>query len=290
MKKREKVIALVILILLLTNMMVYSQVKHLKQDLNQVHQLISNVENRFNSIDNHINRTLNNIEREHQWIIDKDYKIINQNDAYKHAKVSMTWMLRELEKGSQVSVLYGVEDQETREVETWDKVEAIEKDGLNYGVNLDLSYTNNYVLQVVAENNHGVKSEKLQEIDLYDRLIERIEIDADFRSMSSDKAEYRVDISNFYRGEEQLKINSAKANIYLGNQLLEAVNLNDEAEKDQMAAGDVEFWTYSGTVALKDVLQDKEVYDLEEIHRQLKIKVTLKDHLGMEYKGESREW
>lgn len=289
MKKREKVIALVILVLLLTNMMVYSQVKHLKQDLNQVHQLISNVENRFSSIDNHINHTLNNIEREHQWIIDKDYKIINENEAYKNAKVSVTWMLRELEKGSQVSVLYGIKDQKTREVETWDKVEAIEKDGLNYEVNLDLSYTNNYVLQVVAENNHGIKSEKLQEIDLHDRLTDRMEIDADFQGMSPDKAEYRVDISNFYRGEEQLKIKLAQANIYLGDQLLETINLNDKAEKDRMGMGDIEFWTYSGDVALMDVLQNKDVYDTEEIYRQLKIKVTLKDQLGMEYKGESRE-
>ena len=66
-------------------------------------------------------------------------------------------------------------------------------------------------------------------INLYDELMDRMDFEAYFPSMSHSEIEVYARIENFYRGLEALKIKRAKANIYYEGKVIKTINLTDIA-------------------------------------------------------------
>ncbi|QXM06911.1 hypothetical protein [Crassaminicella indica] len=284
MRKKEVAISIVIAILLALNIRMGYKLQEMQNSIEKVKSSVNHLDGRFSSIDRDIKMTLYDIRREHVWIIDKDYDIVNIDDKFDQAKVTFNWTFRDLGKNEKVYVLYGEEN--NGEIEKWSKIEAIHIGGLNYKAKAKLSYDKNYEFQVVAENKNSKKTGKLEDIDLYNKLMNRIDFEVYFPTMSNSQVEVFARIQNFYRGLEKLKIKSAKANIYYKEKLIKSVDITDVAEKECLH-GEIDKWEYSNIFELDELFKD---VGFEEMVDNVKIQIVVKDYLGREYKSKLEDF
>ncbi|QZY55786.1 hypothetical protein [Crassaminicella profunda] len=284
MKKKEVVMTIAIAVLLVLNIRTGYKLQELQNTLSSVKSSINHLHGSFGSIDSNIRETLADIRKEHMWIVDKDYDLFNVENKFEQAKITFNWTFRELGKNDKVYVLYGEEN--NRQVEKWNKLEPIPVDGLNYKGEVNLFYDKNYQFQVVAENSNSKKTEKLMNINLYDELMDRMDFEAYFPSMSHSEIEVYARIENFYRGLEALKIKRAKANIYYEGKVIKTINLTDIAKK-KYRHGDIDTWEYENTFKFNDLFKNMTYSELED---HPKIQIIVQDYTGREYKSKLRDF
>ncbi|MBF8983909.1 hypothetical protein IZY60_10195 [Lutibacter sp. B2] len=283
MKKKEMGMTIAIAVLLILNIITGYKLREIQNSISKVSSSVNNIDGKINGIYGTVSNTISEVRKEQMWIVDKDYDIINVEDQFKEAKITFNWTFRELGKNEKVYVLYGEEN--NGEIEKWNKIESTHIAGLNYKTEIDLSYDKNYEFQVVAENANSKKTEKLEKIDLYDQLMNRMYFEEDFQSMNNSEVEVYARIENFYRDLKALKIKSAKVNIYYEEKLLKSIDITEMAEKES-PQGDIDKWEYRNTFKFEELFKNINFEESDKV----KIQIIAKDYTGREYKSKLEDF
>ncbi len=268
MKRKDVVLVIGIIILIFLNFRTNSNLEKMKKDLTRD---INDASRLIDELRRNINYDINEMMQEQEWIINKDYKILDIDKNFENAKVLINWSLRENYKDAQVSIVYGEKVEGTDDVAEWKKKEATKLNGLNYQVELDLSPKNNYAFIIESDSDEQIKNDNLMDLDLGFRVNNRVYIRESGWGYgpSNKELEWDVTIENDYLGVEGLKVKSIKANIYINDELIETKEIFSELDiKDDKQK---EYITYSQ----KNIKDDNDKFIVE---------FDIEDRLGNIYK------
>lgn len=302
--KNKIVLGILFGVLLLSNYRLLFLVDDMGEDVEQIENMVRILGEDMKNIETDVNRSVKRLIEEKRWLYNVEADIKSVSEDMKNARISVSWSIRELDKNASVYLLYGVLDEKSREVAEWKEVNVQDSDKLSYKVELDLPFMNNYEFKVLAKSDDRTISQKLDEINALDRLIDRMDIDPyEKRKTTSENhvilkfyvdVDNRYDLSHLGRGiegvnEDLLKIKNVKVKIYSNDTLKEEIEIykdgkivdeeNGEYNERFKSERDIklERIEYSSTIEYDSVEDSYEV-----------IEVIVEDYLGRSYVKKSR--
>lgn len=242
-----------------------------------------------------LSKNLNDIGLNQQWVINKNYKILNIDKNYKNATIMIFGSLKELENNSKIYLLYTKLNKTNNEDTEWIKKPLEVYYGLKFKKKLVLPYKENYKFKILAEGPNKSKSEELLNIFFKNEMENRIYTHIFANKISKYDNNFSLDISidNNYKGEKRFKIKNIKINVYNDNQISNTISVYENGstirsslitelpiydknnELVDMDDGDIEKLNFS--VKIKSRKEFKE-------SNNVKFEVILYDYMGERYK------
>lgn len=286
MNKDRKWIIILLVATLLVNIYQNIRISELERYIKNQNSIFNRLSDDINRIDGNVYNALNTWELENRWIRSTGYEINSISEDLESMTVSIHWDFNNLKNNEKVYLNIGKSTDKNLEDISWEKIEIESADNLHYEKQLTLPFKAYYTIEVLAENSSEMRSDKLLEIDAYNRLINRIQVDGTIRK-NGDNIRFWTrlvntnTVFNLFNDEEskvmpeQLKIHEAELDIYVKGEILETVDLIEEGEHDKFDEKDIEFLEYEKVFESPDFSQE----DVEAI-----VRVT--DNLGLEHEIE----
>lgn len=188
MKKGNTAILVLLVLSLWMNFKTGSEVRQIRNELNNLNHSISN---QINAISSNVYNAAKAMEEKAKWVREASFELIRANDDYSAFGAVLDFTLNERRKGEELNVFL-ISDEDGSRV----KIPVPESDGLSRQVMLELD-KKDYVLEIMGSGEAGSRSEKLTAIPLRNAVDNRITIDG---QIPSQKFSYNPDIGtiNFY--------------------------------------------------------------------------------------------
>lgn len=275
---------LIIISIVMVSMMMMSIQNWLK--LKMIENQLSHLQGQLYSVDSSVNRVYGEI----YWANERDrmigqynYTIDNINEAYEKALVKIDVHFNQLPNEANAYLMY--RNIEAEDIQ-WNTVALIQQGGLNYAAEVELSYEENYGMQLVIESSIEKYSEELSTLNLKDQLNERITIiTRPTRSDSTGNLAFFVSVHNYYDNKEIMKLKDLQAYVYYQEKIIKEINLLELGQLSPFGEPKTEFWEYEGNLKIPNV---KDIDFMKEVI----IEVIAMDHLGKEYRQsfDGRHW
>ena len=289
MKKNEKVMLALLAVLLWMNFSSGLRIGRIEDRLDGINLNMRHIQENAMETRGQVKRSLEDFEKEHRWIANSSVDVTDYNWELNTVKVRADWVFNELEKDSNVYLMYGEKDDISGQVKSWHQIEAKNIGALNYEADMELSYESNYGMQIMAQKGDAQRSHVLRDLKIKENIENRIEVDGYMNSISSSgKGSIRVNVDNFFGDVEELKINSAFAYVYFKDKLIYKVDVLKEADRfsdDEIEDKGFEEYELRKEIHLDELIKDFKEYDFDEIRNNIEVEVVVKDGLGIEYKG-----
>jgi len=157
-KSGQKISVILIVLLLLINFLLTLNLSHFRRETyDSLNGLKRNVNDIMGSLSNAIGRIRYEINEANSWLIESIIKIDEEKSVDGKVFVNFHWTFSEMDKDSEVYMLYRIKDQE------WNWHYIIQDRGLNYTSVLELDPTREYEYQVIAESGK-IKSTEIMSI------------------------------------------------------------------------------------------------------------------------------
>lgn len=279
MSKREVMLIVAIGVLLIFSLLSYNKINDLENKM----YALDHMQNQFQSVNSSVQNISSNVEmkmndflKEQLWIPEKGYEMINVDIEGDTIDVIIQWSLRDKLHDEKITFLYR-EESDTE----WIELDVSSHSGLNYSLEYTFPLRGNYETQVVATTENGMRSENLLDLRFKEQLDRRINTHAIIHQGGSDHFDVNIDIHNrvdheFVLGkdEENLKIKSAKAFLYVNGKMIKELNLlkqNQDHHSDR----------YSESIYYHDYFTLAEV-GIDEAEN-VELQVIVEDGLGLKY-------
>lgn len=284
MNKQGKLIVVLVAILMIISLYQNSMLSKIRNELENQRYSLQRVAEDINQIDSSVYRTLDEWERENRWIRDSYYRVESISEDLSTMTVSIIWDFNSLGTNEDVYLNIGRYDRNGTIANSWEKIDVEPVADLHYEKVLTLPFKANYDIEVIAESEDEKRSAELTKIEVYERLINHIDIDSNIRT-ASDRMYLSINLFNmtnkkigrYFEKEdmtEQFLIEKATLEIYVKGKLFETVDLLKEGEIDDFDE-DVEVIDYTKTFESPDFEKN-----------ELKAKVKIIDKLGLEFEKE----
>lgn len=287
MKKHEKIMMGMLIILFLSTMNINNKITRFVNDTqhkqNNMQSEINRLSISMRDIQNNIATTMEEIKAENLWVSKKEYNVLVIDDHYENIELLLQWQFRELNKEEEIYLIYSEKDENIVNDPQWKKIQLTHAEGLNYEMKLNLPYRKNYEFQLMAETSRGIRSQSLFELSFKENFENRIGGYAEvlpFRGQN-EKIDIHIGVFNslydpqLYPNVDKLKMKSAKANIYVQGQLKETIDLMEQGD-DRWESSQDESINHFANLQLENV---------ENISREdIEVEIIVEDYLGNIYK------
>lgn len=230
---KDKLLWGVLATILFLNITIYFRMDRIINRLDTNNDRIENVSTKVDNIHSDVINTMDKIYNENKWIYNADYSILDITKDLENVTFTLKWSLRDLDKYSEVYLLYGEEEENSNQVTRWEEVLAEDIENLNYKAQLTLPYKKNYQFKVVAKNYKSIKSGEMMKIDFLSKLNDRIKIVANPQSKrisnSHVNLNFSINVENRYGLIDEnlgnlvdnnlLKLKTIKVKIYSNNKV-----------------------------------------------------------------------
>jgi cell division protein FtsB len=290
-------------VLVILNIKMYLDINKTHAKLNGISNEVQNLNNNINNIESNVSNTMRKIYNNNQWLYNSDYFISDLSKDLEKVTVTLKWSLHDLNKGSKIYLLYGVEDNKNGDVAKWNEVPAEDLGNLNYQSQLALPFRNNYQFKVISKNDETIVSERLTEINFLSSLNNRIDINitpqqkscsgnhVNFKFSTSIDNRYDLEFGKFISGidENLLKIKNIKLKIYSNEQLKEEIQILKDGEIVDKNASFEEPFKNHNDIKLQRIEYETNIeYDSTSDSNE-KVEVIVEDYMGTTYNDMSHE-
>lgn len=276
-KLSNKILIGFLVIFLALDAIILIKFNNITEDVNRNFNKLSYLEKNIDEISDNLNK----IGSKQDWIINKDYKILEIDKDYKNVRVMVYGNLNELENNSKLYLLYGKVGKVSIEDIKWIKVPLNVSYGLRFSKELKLPYKDDYRFKILSEGPTKVKSEELLYVFLKNDIKNRLNIHIfeDTNSSDKDTVSLNVNIENDYKAQEKFKIKNVIVNVYSDNKLHEAINIYKDGEVIKDSKIKELSIDKKDSNEDKNDLINKEENDIEKLSYNVKIKKDLKDNV-----------
>lgn len=234
-------------------------INSLKNTIKNMHNQIATLDNQLGSRINDMNQSLNTFKEEQKWAHNADYKILEYNNKTGEVKLRVTWSLREVPPSTKIILSYSEKNSNPEGGANWNKVKADNDTALNYSGEIYLSPKKNYIFKVQSEGTVSARSDDLMQLPLKDIIENRLSLVPHMGSKKGPRYDHHGYLVNRFKGSEFLKLKSAKADVYLDNQLVNTVELfkapleeiEDDTIKKYDLNSDSELWLNEDAIWIK---------------------------------------
>lgn len=276
-KLSSKILIGFLVMFLVLDAVILIKFNNITEDVNRNFNKLSYLEKNIDEISDNLNK----IGSKQDWIINKDYKILEIDKNYKNVTVMVYGNLNELENQSRLYLLYGKVSRVSVEDIKWKKVPLNVSYGLRFSKQLKLPYKEDYRFKILSEGPTKVKSEELLYVFLKNDIKNRLNthIFEDTNSSDKDTVSLNVNIENNYKAQEKFKVKNIIVNVYFDNKLHQAINVYKDGGliKDSKIKELHIDRKYSNED--KDNLINKQENDIEKLNYNIKIEKDLKDNV-----------
>ena len=161
--KNNKILIVVIVLLLATNLLTYMKVGRLEDDLNRVNNNLFGIDRSIGEISNNVSRELYEFKMENAWTRKARAEAVSYNEDTETAGVKVEVEFNELGKDELIYVV--VQDSQGSIVKRMDVTGEL-KDTLNLVADFDLAMGQDYAISIIAETQVGKRSEELGNVRL----------------------------------------------------------------------------------------------------------------------------
>lgn len=287
MDKTKKILIALLIILLLSNVIMYNEIK-------KINNIIVNMNNYIYSLDsqlNNISSNVNSLRNKEKLIQSQSYDINNIDEAYEKADVNFKITFNKLSEDAIAYVLYRkyksynyefIQDSNITDDEKWNKVKLEKIEALDYKTQIQLSYDYNYEMQVYVEGDKISETERLSSIDLLNKLNLRLDINSHFNTISSNGTmSYIVEVENNYRDDDKLKLKSIVSRVYYKDKLIDEIDILEDGESKDFEHMPLERWSYNGNTSF-------EPEDNSDPSEYIHFETVVIDKMGKKYVKEFR--
>lgn len=281
--------------------------KNLKNEISNLVGQIQGINMQVNNQTANINNVLESFKEDNQWVSSKSFgwRIVGYDKTSGLLRTHISWTFKELAPNSQVFLSYGEapfnphSQVEHQNVEKWSKVRAKAEDALSYSAEVMLSPEKFYRLMVQSEGGGTVKGQDIQDINMGDLIQNRFMLLPGMDAKKGPRYESHIYLVNRSSKSDSLKIKSAKAEVYVNNELESIVELHKASENELSDGRLMDFQAKEGSEVW---LNDEAVWVKGEEnwvktgegtwvnkgkiqkHGPLRIDFTIIDELGITYK------
>ncbi|SHH88063.1 hypothetical protein [Clostridium grantii] len=246
MEKKEKFAIVLIIILLISNMLMFKILNQVDNKMMTVQEQSGQLRQDIDSISKSVNDSVKELSDEQKWLKIESQNIMSISDDLKQATIQLKWGLRELNSGDKVYLIYGSYKENIDEINKWELVEVEQKDVLSYEETLTLETDKNYYFKVEVINKSKTIIENLTSIELTSMFKERIETQTYFKSRTDKSIEVYLNVVNDSnlrtitskdllineQTKELFKIKNIKYRVYINNEIvLEKILLKEGIEE-----------------------------------------------------------
>lgn len=303
--KNKVIIGILFGVLLISNFRMYLLVNNMNEKVEDIEGIVRIINDSMDDVESDVYRSVNRLVEEKRWLYDIETEVKAVSEDLKNAKLAVSWSVRELDKGASMYLLYGVRDETSNEVAEWKEVSVPDSDDLSYRIELNVPFVNNYRFKVLARGDNRSISQELDEIDLLDKLEDRMDIDIDPNGKTSSgkhvKFSFDVDVYNIYDFRHIGQVNDG----FNGN-LLRIKNINLKVYSNDVLKKEIALYEDGKVVDNGDEVSyhkgPKHIRDMnvEEIEHSLTleydsvedsdevVEVIVEDYLGRTYTEKSR--
>lgn len=246
MGKKEKFSIILIVILLVSNLLLFKMLSKVDNKIMDIQDQNSVLREDIDSISKDVNESVKEFTDEQRWLKLQSQDILSFSDDLKEANVKIKWSLRELNKGDKVYLIYGSYNNNPSEIEDWKIVLINEDNNLNYEENLTLRTNKNYYFKVEVKNSSKTIIENLTNIELNNMIEDRIQVQSYFKTRTKTNINMHMNVvnnNNLMKNtvgdinlsqeiENKLKIKNLSYDIYIdGEKILTKQLLKDGLEE-----------------------------------------------------------
>lgn len=238
--KNNKILIVVIVLLLATNLLTYMKVGRLEDNLNRVKNNLSGIDRSIGEISNNVSRELYEFKTENAWTRKARAEAVSYNEESETAEVKVEVEFNELGKDELIYVV--VQDSQGSIVKQMDVTSEL-KDSLNLVSDFDLAMGQDYTLSILAESNVAKRSEELGSVRLSNIMKEVLYVDGhiweieydengDYKSASMDIMIHTFMAKESFIGDyfKNREIVSMVGEIHADERLLETIDFTENDE------------------------------------------------------------
>ncbi len=300
MKKNVAYIIIGVLIVgvLISNFRLYSLIADMNRDMRDMEYIVRNIDGNMNNIESKVYNSVNRLIEEKRWLYDVETRVKDISEDLKDATVALSWSVRELDKDAGMYLLYGVENEKSREVTEWKEISVQDSGDLSYRVELNLPFVNNYRFKVLAKGKDKTISQELDEIDFLDTIGERLDIDPQFNSKSAIGNHVNLGFSvyvrnrydfNYWKGSVEsfdvniLKIKNIKVRVYSNERLKKEIEIYKDGKVIDENASYSDPYKGDRDIKREEIDYDVNIeFDSVEDSYEM-VEVIVEDYLGRTY-------
>lgn len=226
---------------------------------------------------NYIREELHKINEKEKLISSHDYFIENINNNYEKANVEVEVEFSRLKNNSTPYLIYSIQGNENSS----EKVELTNDTGLKYKAELVLSYSHNYDVQMIIENDEEIISEELSSIELLGDFNNRLSLVVWPKEYKENKKiEYEIQIFNDLGDDSQLGLEEVKADVYYIDKKIDSIDIIENG-KEIKNDSTYQEWTFKDTFNIEDIKD-------ENVQEKILFKFRVVTGIGKEYKLERK--
>lgn len=255
--KRENFLMIGIIVLIILNFYSFSKMNDLQEDINQfqnIRQDIQSVNDSVSQVSVELEDKLTKFTKDNAWIQDKTSTVKTFNLNENTINLVLTWKLKELSKGENISFFYRSEN-ETE----WHEIKVETNDSLSFSIEQEFSPDKNYETKIVASSSDGgARGEEFLPLDIQQQIQEHVMIDPMIIGTVPNHYDINIDIRNSLKSElfgdqplHEFNLLKAEAIIYVDEKVKEKIDLLKKSAKGKEDS-DTQILKYTKTVNLED--------------------------------------
>jgi hypothetical protein len=156
--KNNKLLIVMLVLLLISNVLTYGRVGRLENDLSNVKNNLYHMDNNIREISNDVSWQLNRFTEENAWTRMARAEAVTYNEANETAGVEIKVEFNELRVDEEISIL--VQDDKGNLMDSIEATDALNKT-MNLNLTFDLPMGKDYTLSVVGQSAQGRRSDDL---------------------------------------------------------------------------------------------------------------------------------
>jgi hypothetical protein len=292
MGKQEKFAIVLIIILLISNMLMFKILNQVDDKMMTVQEQSAQLRQDIDSISKSVNDSVKELSDEQKWLKIDSQNILSISDDLKEATIQLKWSLREKNADDKVYLIYGSYKENIDEIDKWELLEVKEKDILNYEETLTLATDKNYYFKVEVINNSKTIIENLTSIELTSMFKERIQTQTYFKSRTDKSIEIYLNLVNDSNlrniTSSDLVVNEDTKQLFKISNVKYRIYINDSIilEKDLLKDGieEIEGVKIENNSGLEIIDYEESLEVENDLNSSGTIEVTVEDYFGNEYK------
>jgi hypothetical protein len=291
MGKQEKFAIVLIIILLISNMLMFKILNQVDDKMMTVQEQSAQLRQDIDSISKSVNDSVKELSDEQKWLKIDSQNILSISDDLKEATIQLKWSLREKNSDDKVYLIYGSYKENIDEIDKWELVEVKEKDILSYEETLTLATDKNYYFKVEVINNSKTIIENLTSIELTSMFKERIQTQTYFKSRTDKSIEIYLNLVNDSNlrniTSSDLVVNEDTKQLFKIRNVKYRIYINDSIilEKDLLKDGieEIEGVKIENNSGLEIIDYEESLEVENDLNSSGTIEVIVEDYFGNEY-------
>ncbi|MBS4537698.1 hypothetical protein GOQ27_04445, partial [Clostridium sp. D2Q-11] len=214
-QKIIRVLIGILIVLLFTNFYTITKLSSFRDIESELYYMGQRLDDQAQEL-NYIREELHKINEKEKLIGSHDYFIENINNNYEKANVEIEIEFNKLKNNSTPYLIYSIQGNENSS----EKVELTNDTGLKYKDELVLSYSYNYDVQIIIENDEEMIIEELASIELLGNFNKRLSLMVWPKEYKENKKiEYEIQIFNSSVEDPRLALKEIKADVYYNDKV-----------------------------------------------------------------------